>query len=96
MIRDNFSTLSLKYFNLLFFRWNRKELKIRLSMFHQRYKTTEYSREILSWVQYREREVSPVVLRSPQLRKRRQLVEWTAEKAAELELSTQTVHTAVR
>ena len=57
---------------------------------------SEYLGEILSWVQIREREVSPVPLRSPQLRRRRQLVEWTAERAAELELSTVTVHTAVR
>jgi len=57
---------------------------------------SEYLGEILTWVQHREREVSPVPLRSPQLRRRRQLVEWTAERAVELELSTLTVHMAVR
>ena len=61
-------------------------------MFCPQYKLAE----ILAWVQTREREVSPVPLRSPQLRRRRQLVEWTAERAVEMELSTQTVHMAVR
>ena len=57
---------------------------------------SEYLGEILTWVQHREREVSPVPLRSPQLRRRRQLVEWTTERAVDLELSTLTVHMAVR
>ena len=57
---------------------------------------SEYLGEILTWVQHREREVSPGPLRSPQLRRRRQLVEWTAERAVDLELSTLTVHMAVR
>ena len=61
-------------------------------MFCPQYKLAE----ILAWVQTREREVSPVPLRSPQLRRRRQLVEWTAERAVEMELSTLTVHMAVR
>ena len=63
---------------------------------YQCYKPTEYLAEILAWVQVREREVSPVPLRSPQLRRRRQLVEWTAERAVELELSTLTVNMAAR
>ena len=65
-------------------------------MFCPQYKPAEYVTEILAWVQTKEREVSQVPLRSPQLRRRRQLVEWTAERAVEMELSTQTVHMAVR
>ena len=65
-------------------------------MFRSSYKLTEYSEDILSWIRIREVQMYQVQLQSPQLDKRRQLVEWTGSVAAQLKLSTQTVHLAIR
>jgi len=65
-------------------------------MFRSSYKLTEYSEDILSWIRIREVQMYQVQLQSPQLDRRRQLVEWTGSVAAQLKLSTQTVHLAIR
>jgi len=56
----------------------------------------EYHQEIFQWIQFKERSMHQVQLISPQMCKRRQLVEWTAGVVAKLELTTHTLHTAVR
>ena len=56
----------------------------------------EYVRDILVWVLWKEKTVCPLQNVSPQLDKRRRLIEWTAGIAAQLELTTQTLHMAVR
>lgn len=56
----------------------------------------EYHHEIFQWIQFKERSMHQVQLISPQMCKRRQLVEWTAGVVAKLELTTHTLHTAVR
>ena len=67
-----------------------------IKMFRRSYKLTEYSEDILSWIRIREVQMHAVQLLSPQLERRRQLVEWTGSVAAQLKLSTQTVHLAIR
>ena len=62
----------------------------------ERDRAAEYVAEILDWVKTRESLLSPVQFVSPQLARRRQLVEWTARTAAALQLTTQTVHLAIR
>lgn len=54
----------------------------------------EYVPDILSWVMSRERR--PGVSRSPQLFRRRQLIDWTCGISSRLGLTTQTVHLAVK
>jgi len=56
----------------------------------------EYHQEIFQWIQFKERSMHQVQLSSPQMCKRRQLVEWTAGIVAKLKLTTHTLHTAVR
>ena len=58
---------------------------------------SEYTRDILSWLKQKERQVVFHCRRqSPQLDKRGQLVEWCCEVADKLGLCTSTLHLAVK
>jgi len=56
----------------------------------------EYVQDILNWLRILEKHQFVTPLRSPQLFRRRQLIDWTCGICARLGLTTQTVHMAVR
>eukprot|EP00092_Neocalanus_flemingeri_P001350 GFUD01001441.1.p1 GENE.GFUD01001441.1~~GFUD01001441.1.p1 ORF type:complete len:291 (-),score=78.59 GFUD01001441.1:125-943(-) len=57
---------------------------------------SEYLEDILSWLKDKETNVAQLQLLSPQLGRRRQLVDWSSEVAVKLRLTTQTLHLAVK
>ena len=58
--------------------------------------SNEYLRDILTWMKVKESTVKSLKLVSPQLSRRKQLVEWSCSMAARLKLTTQTVHLAIK
>ena len=56
----------------------------------------DYVKDVLAWLKDRETNSAKLQLLSPQLSRRRQLVDWTCDIAEKLRLSTQTVHLAVK
>ena len=58
--------------------------------------SNEYLRDILTWMKVKESTVRSLQLVSPQLSRRKHLVEWSCSMAAHLNLTTQTVHLAIK
>jgi len=54
-----------------------------------------YVKDILVWMMKKEATMIPLKLLSPQLHRRRSLVEWSCSLAEKLKLTTQTVHLAI-
>jgi len=54
-----------------------------------------YVKDILVWMMEKEATMIPLKLLSPQLHRRRSLVEWSCSIAEKLKLTTQTVHLAI-
>ena len=54
-----------------------------------------YVKDILAWMMEKEATMVPLKLLSPQLHRRRMLVEWSCSMAIKLKLTTQTVHLAI-
>jgi len=54
-----------------------------------------YVKDILVWMMEKEATIVPLKLLSPQLHRRRSLVEWSCSIAEKLKLTTQTVHLAI-
>ena len=57
---------------------------------------SDYIEDILVWMKVKETKVTKLMLVSPQLSRRRQLITWSCEMAVQLHLSTLTVHLAVK
>ena len=57
---------------------------------------SDYVEDILAWMKDKESSMVQLELLSPQLDRRRQLVDWTCSMAVKLKLTTQTVHLAVK
>ena len=58
---------------------------------------SEYTKDIMSWLKVKERNnIHYIRKQSPQLEKRSQLVDWTAEVAEKLGLHQSSLHLAVR
>ena len=57
---------------------------------------SDYVEDILAWMKDKEISMVQLELLSPQLDRRRQLVDWTCSMAVKLKLTTQTVHLAVK
>jgi len=56
----------------------------------------DYVKDVLAWLKDKETNSVKLQLLSPQLSRRRQLVDWSCDMAVKLKLSTQTVHLAVK
>ena len=54
-----------------------------------------YVKDIVAWMKVKEDSMVPLKLLSPQLHRRRSLVEWSCSMAEKLKLTTQTVHLAI-
>ena len=57
---------------------------------------SDYVEDILAWMKDKESSMVQLELLSPQLDRRRQLVDWTCSMAVKLKLTTQPVHLAVK
>ena len=57
---------------------------------------SDYVEDILAWMKDKESSMVQLELLSPQLDRRRKLVDWTCSMAVKLKLTTLTVHLAVK
>jgi len=60
------------------------------------YDIVDYSQDVIMWLKKREQHLPEFRRQSPQIKKRRRLIDWTTAVAEKLELSTCTVHLAVK
>ena len=66
-------------------------------MIHQHLSlVAEYVNDIWVWMMDKETKMVQLQLLSPQLDRRRELVEWSCSMAVKLKLTTQTVHLSVK
>ena len=57
---------------------------------------SEYVEDILTWMKDKETSIARLQLLSPQLDRRKHLVDWSCSVAVQLRLSTLTVHLSVK